>query len=91
MRRAWRRPAAGLAAALAVVVWNVRFDAGIAAASRHYLDARAAYLDGRGPQVEMAPVMRAGAADAAARATTAAAPLAIAALVLAWPHRRRAG
>ncbi|HEX7086708.1 MAG TPA: hypothetical protein VF198_10115 [Vicinamibacterales bacterium] len=88
---AWRRPAAGLAAVLAVVVWNLRFDAGVSSAVRHYLDARAAYLDGRGPQVEMGPVMRAAAADAAVRATTAAAPLAIAALVLARPLRRRAG
>ncbi len=90
MRPAWRRLAAGIAAALAVVVWNVRFDAGIAAGSRHYLDARAAYLDGRGPQVEMGPVMRTAAADAAARATTAAAPLVIAALVPVL-LRRRAG
>jgi hypothetical protein len=84
-----RRIAAGLCLVLAIVVWNVRFDAGVAAAVRHYLAARAAFLSGEGPRVEMAAVMRDGAAASAPRATLTAAPLVVAALVLA--RRRRPG
>ena len=84
-----RRIAAGLCLALALVVWNVRFDAGVTAAGRHYLAARAAFLAGDGPRVEMATVMRDGAAASASAASAAAAPLALAALVLARPRGRR--
>ncbi|HEY8535891.1 MAG TPA: hypothetical protein VIL25_05560 [Vicinamibacterales bacterium] len=87
----WRGLAAVAATVLALIVWNNRFDAAIVEAVHFYLDARAAYLDGRGPLVEMGPVMRAAAAEAAVTATVAAAPLVVAALVLARPRRPRAG
>ena len=75
MRRR-RRIAAGLWALLAFLIWNVRFDVGVRQSATRYLVARGLYLQDRGPQVEMAPVMREGVAEAARAATLLALPAA---------------
>jgi hypothetical protein len=82
MRRR-RLLAAGLWALLAVLVWNVRFDLGVLQSATRYLVARGEYLRDRGPRVEMAPLMRAGVADAARAATLFAAPFLLVAGLIA--------
>jgi hypothetical protein len=86
MRRR-RLLAAGLWALLAFLVWNVRFDIGVRQSATRYLVARAVYLRGDGPRVEMAPQMRAGIAGAARAATLVAAPFLLVAGLIAVDPR----
>ncbi len=51
---------------LAFLVWNVRFDFGVRASARSYINQRALFLRGAGPRIEMASAMRAGIHDSAA-------------------------
>jgi hypothetical protein len=74
--------AAALWALLAFLVWNVRFDLGVRHSATDYLGARRAYLEGRGPRVEMAPAMRAGVAASATAATLVSTPFLLVALAL---------
>ncbi len=61
---------------LAFLVWNVRFDFGVRASARSYINQRALFLRGAGPRIEMASAMRAGIHDSAAAATVLALPFA---------------
>ncbi len=61
---------------LAFCIWNVRFDWGVRISASQYLKARGAYLDHRGPCVELAQSMDKGIADSMRRATLLAAPAA---------------
>jgi hypothetical protein len=79
--------AAGLWALLAFLVWNVRFDLGVRQSATRYLVARGLYLQGRGPQVEMAPMMGEGVAGSARAATLIALPAAGVALWLVVSSR----
>ena len=74
--------AAALWALLAFLVWNVRFDLGVRQSATDYLVARGAYLQGQAARVEMAPAMRAGAAESAKTATVLATPLLLVSLAL---------
>ncbi len=58
--------AAALWFVLAFLVWNVRFDFGVRASARSYINQRALFLRGAGPRIEMASAMRAGIHDSAA-------------------------
>lgn len=78
-----RLMAAVLWAVLAFLVWNVRFDLGVRRSATRYLVARGAYLQGKGPRVEMAPAMRDGVAESARVATLFATPPLVIALVMA--------
>ena len=86
--------AAVLWAVLAFLVWNVRFDIGVRRSATRYLVARAAYLQGKGHRVEMAPAMRDGVAESARAAALIATPVLIvpmALLIYGGPpsHRKR--
>ena len=59
---------------LAFCIWNVRFDWGVRVCASQYLDARSAFLHGRGPRVELAQSMDKGIADSMRSATLLAAP-----------------
>jgi hypothetical protein len=67
---------------LALCLWNVRFDWGVRVCAAKYLDARSAYLNGRGPRVELAEWMDRGIADSVRAATVLAAPAMITAIGL---------
>jgi hypothetical protein len=58
--RARRRAAVLLWGALAVVVWNVVFDAVVIEAGRDYLTRQALHQQGQGPGVTIPGVMRPG-------------------------------
>ena len=86
-RRAW---AAGLWLVLAFLVWNVRFDYGVRTAASAYINARALYLRGTGPRVEMSAAMRAGVQASARAATLVASPALLVSLCLvAFPPLSR--
>jgi hypothetical protein len=73
---------------LAFAVWNVRFDFGVRASARSYINQRALFLRGAGPRIEMASAMRAGINDSAAAATVLALPFAGVAVALAATRLR---
>ena len=81
--------AAALWLVLAFLVWNVRFDYGVRASARSYVNQRALFLRGAGPRIEMASAMRAGIHDSAAAATVVALPFTGVAVVLAATRVRR--
>ncbi len=81
--------AAALWLVLAFLVWNVRFDSGVRASARSYVNQRALFLRGAGPPIEMASAMRAGIHDSAAAATVLALPFTGVAVVLAATRWRR--
>jgi hypothetical protein len=81
--------AAALWFVFAFLVWNVRFDFGVRASARSYINQRALFLRGAGPRVEMASAMRAGIHDSAAAATVVALPFTGVAVVLAATRLRR--
>ena len=81
--------AAALWLVLAFLVWNVRFDYGVRASARSYVNQRALFLRGAGPRIEMASAMRAGIHDSAAAATVFALPFTGVAVVLAATRVRR--
>ena len=81
--------AAALWLVLAFLVWNVRFDYGVRASARSYVNQRALFLRGAGPRIEMASAMRAGIHDSAGAATLLAMPFIGVALALAATRRRR--
>ena len=66
--------AAALWFVLAFLVWNIRFDFGVRATARSYLNHRALYLRSAAPRVEMASAMRAGIGESARAATLVALP-----------------
>jgi hypothetical protein len=81
--------AAALWVLLAFLVWNVRFDLGVRVTASAYLRARATYVRGAGPRVEMASAMRAGARDSARAATMWALPAAAVGVALLATRLRR--
>lgn len=81
--------AAALWLLLAFLVWNVRFDVGVRVSASAYLRARAMYVRGAGPRVEMASAMRAGARDSARAATMWALPAAAVGVALLVTRLRR--
>jgi hypothetical protein len=74
--------AAGLWFVLAFCVWNVRFDWGVRVGASQYLQARDAYLHGRGPKIELADTMHRGVAASARCATIIATPAIVLGVVL---------
>ena len=66
--------AASLWLVLAFLVWNVCFDYGIRMSQFRFLEARTAFLRGRGPRVEMADAMARGVSRSAHQADLACAP-----------------
>jgi hypothetical protein len=74
---------------LAFCIWNVRFDWGVRVCASQYLDARSAYLKGRGPRVELAQSMNRGIAGSIRSATVLAAPAVGVAIGLAAVAVRR--
>jgi len=82
--------AASLWLVLAFLVWNVCFDYGVRMAQFRFLEARTAFLRGRGPRVEMADAMSQGIGQSAWRATFACAPCAAVGMAVAlagWQRR----
>jgi hypothetical protein len=82
--------AASLWLVLAFLVWNVCFDYGVRMAQFRFLEARTAFLRGKGPRVEMADAMSQGIGQSAWRATLASAPCAAVGMVVAlagWQKR----
>ena len=80
--------AAGLWFLLAFCVWNVRFDWGVRVGASQYLQARDAYLHGRGPKIELAGTMH-GDVDASAwYPTMIAMPAIIVGIVLTFVAAR---
>jgi hypothetical protein len=83
------RLAVGLWLALAFLVWNARFDYGIRMASSRYIYREQLHLEGRGPAVTIAEVMRPAPAAAAQSATLWSLAFALPGLAaLAWAARR---
>jgi hypothetical protein len=74
--------AAGLWFVLAFCVWNVRFDWGVRVGASQYLQARDAYLHGRGPKIELADTMHRGVVASARCATLISAPAIVVGIVL---------
>jgi hypothetical protein len=88
-RRRARRLALGLWLALAFLVWNARFDYGIRMASSSYIYREQLHLEGRGPAVTIAGIMRPAPAAAARSATLWCVSFALPGLLaLAWAARR---
>ena len=81
--------AAALWLVLAFLVWNVRFDYGVRASARSYVNQRALFLRGAGPRIEMASAMRAGIHTSAVAATLMAMPFIGVAVVLSATRLRR--
>lgn len=81
--------AAALWFVLAFLVWNIRFDYGVRASARSYLNHRTLYLRGAHPHVEMASAMRAGIGDSKRAATVVALPFTGVAVWLAATRLRR--
>jgi hypothetical protein len=87
-RRRQLRWALGLWLLLAFVLWNARFDHGIRVASSSYIYREQLHLEGRGPAVTIAEVMRPAPAAAARSATLWSLSFALPGLlVLAWAAR----
>ena len=82
--------AAACLAVLSLVLWNVIYDRGVHHAADRYLLEREAYLQGQGPQVELAPAMRAGVRASAWHASLVTAPGAVLAAGLVVISRRGA-
>jgi hypothetical protein len=80
--------AAGLWFVLAFCIWQVRFDWGVRVCASQYLEARDAYLRGRGPRVELADAMHHGVTESARRATIEAAPAIVIGVVLTFTAAR---
>jgi hypothetical protein len=75
---------------LAFCIWNVRFDWGVRVAASQYLDARSAYLNGRGARVELADTMHRAIADSVRGATLLSAPvIGVAFGLMLYAARRR--
>jgi hypothetical protein len=81
--------AAVLWAVFALILWNVLFDYGVRTTASRYLEARTAYLHGRGPRIELGPAMQAGIRLSRQRATLLTSPCAAAAALLAALAARR--
>jgi len=81
--------AAALWFVLAFLVWNIRFDFGVRATARSYLNHRALYLRDAAPRVEMAAAMCAGIRDSARAAMVVSLPFTGVAVWLAATRLRR--
>jgi hypothetical protein len=62
-RRWIGRVVAAAWAAVAVVVWNMVFDAHIVTGARNYVDRQQRFIDGQGPRVDMGQAMDAARAS----------------------------
>jgi uncharacterized membrane protein YedE/YeeE len=60
---------------LGLILWNLRFDAGVRAATVEFVAARDAWAAGHGTEMPLAPHMRAGQRRAARDATLLSLPL----------------